>query len=121
MVSDFYVPFSVNQATILDGTGAALLQFRPTGEQWNIAIINVKASSHTLESVCTVYLGQPSTINQVDITYTGSSGDTSQTNLFLTDGQILSVQWVGGDPGATVTATITGLRTQIGGGFRGVR
>lgn len=108
----------VDDGTGLTGTG--IVRLAPTGEQWEIHNTNVLCSTRTNESLCRVYRDQIGDIYVIDGTYSGSSGDTSDTVIQLTDGQPLYYVWTGGDIGATATVRVTGFKSPPTGGFRAV-
>lgn len=103
---------------IVDASGIALIRFAPRGEDWEVTRITVKASTRVLEAKAAYYLTAVGDTYLQEETYSGSSGDTTDTTLFLTDGDPLYVRWTGADVGATATATLRGWRTQPVGGFR---
>lgn len=106
------------QVVIASNTGT--IRFGPYGEAWNIKRIAVKTTTHVLESTCQIYRGQIGDLYLSDITYTGSTGDTSYTDIDLVDGENMYAVWTGADNGATATITITGTRSEPDGGFRAV-
>lgn len=104
----------------LNGSGYGAIRIGPTGEQWFITRTMVRATTHVLEAICTIYQTNIGATFQRDITYTGSTGDTSDTEFHVTDGDALWVEWSGGDAGAVATVTISGTRSNPTGGFRAV-
>lgn len=106
------------QATVAGNT--ASIRIGPRGESWNVTLVTVKATTKVLESVCTVYLNSVGDPFIRDITYTGSTGDTSDTQYDLRDGDALYFVWTNADNGAVVTVTLRGTRTMPVGGFRAV-
>lgn len=104
----------------LDGSGYGTIRVGPTGEQWYITRTMVRASTHVREAVCTIYQTNIGANFQRDITYTGSSGDTSDTQHHITDGDALWIEWSNGDAGATATVTFSGTRSNPQGGFRAI-
>lgn len=123
MVTDALLT-AAGQVTLVDDgtglTGTGIVRLAPAGEQWEIRTTNVLCSTRVNESLCRVYRDQIGDIYVIDGTYSGSSGDTSDTVIQLTDGQPLYYVWTGGDIGATATVRVTGYRSQIGRGFRAV-
>lgn len=115
---------AVGQETLIDDgtglTGTALIRLAPAGEQWEINLSNVLCSSRVNEALCRVYRDQIGDMYVIDGTYSGSSGDTSNTVIYLTDGQPLYFVWTGGDIGATCTVRVTGWKSQDRNGFRAV-
>lgn len=104
----------------LDGTGYGVLRIGPTGEQWWITRTMVRCTTRVDEAVCTMYQTNIGANFQKDISYTGSTGDTSDTEFHITDGDALYVEWANGDIGAVATVTISGTRSNPFGGFRAV-
>ena len=114
-------PLYAVQQTTVDGSGNATLQFRPSGEEWVVTAISVNVSTQTLEAQARVYRGQIGDAYYVDGSISGSTGDTSDTQHELKDGEPLYVVWTGADIGAIVSATIRGRASQFSpGGFRAV-
>lgn len=109
---------------VLDSNGYGFVRLAPAGQKWQITRTNVMASIPgvpiILQAKAVVYLGQISPVNVTDGSYAGSSGDTSDTQIFLNDGQPIFVEWTGGDPGATATVVINGWTSVPGRGFRAV-
>jgi len=105
---------------VLNSSGYGALRVGPTGEQWWISRTMVRCSTRDNEAVCTMYQTNIGANFQRDITYTGSTGDTSDTQFHITDGDAMWLEWIGGDPGTTATATISGTRSNPYGGFRAV-
>jgi len=110
----------LNQAVqaVVDGTGTATVRFAPTGENWEVNRLTVKVSTRVLEAKAAYYLTAIGDSYLQEETYSGSSGDTTDTSLFLVDGDALYVQWTGADIGAIATATLRGWRSVPVGGFR---
>jgi hypothetical protein len=107
-------------SVVLNASGTGTLRFAPSGREWSIETISVKATTSVLEASCSVYIGAVSAVNLHSSTVTGSSGDTNQMEIpiILRDGNPIFVVWTGGDVGATATAVLTGSETGPGGGFR---
>lgn len=104
----------------LDGSGYGAIRIGPNGEEWWWNRTMVRCSTRVLEAVCTMYQTNIGAAFQRDITYTGSTGDTSDTDFHLTDGDAMWVEWMGGDSGGIATVTISGRRSTPYGGFRAV-
>lgn len=114
-------PLYAVQQTTVDGSGSATLQFRPSGEEWVITAISVNVSTQTSEAQVRVYRGQIGDAYYVDGSISGSTGDTSDTQHELKDGEPLYVVWSGADASAIVSATIRGRASKFSkGGFRAV-
>lgn len=74
--------------------------------------MSVICSSNTAEATCKTYVG-PSAAPQYfkDITVDGSTGDsTDKCNLPIPRGSYIWAVWSGGDPGATATLNVDGVR-----------
>lgn len=104
--------------TTVGADGTATLMFAPHGENWEVNRLTVKVSTRVLESKASYYLTNIGDQYLQEETYSGSSGDTTDTSLFLTDGDPLWVKWTGADIGAVATATLRGWRSAPAGGFR---
>lgn len=105
---------------VVDAQGVATIRMAPQGEDWEITRLTVKVSTKVLEAEASYYLTNISADALQEATQMGSTGDTTDTNLTLTDGDPLWVRWTGADVGAMATVTIRGWRTQPVGGFRAV-
>jgi hypothetical protein len=112
--------FSQQSQVVLDANGYGLIRLAPTGQKWEVTSTNVLCSSRVLESRCRIYLDQVGDAYAIDGTYSGSSGDTSDTVHYLTDGQPMFIEWSGGDVGATASVRIIGWASVMGMGFRAV-
>lgn len=111
--------FTTSQTVVLNGSGNGQVRFAPVGESWHVTATTVKASTSTIDAQAKIYQRQVLDSCIVDNgTYSGSSGDTSDTDIYLTDGEPMFVVWTGGDAGATATATIQGWKSMPQGGFR---
>lgn len=111
-------PFNTNQKVTLSGAGYGFIRFAPVGCSWQIRRIAVLCSTRVLEARCRTYVGQIGELYVVDGTYSGSSGDTTDTVIDLMDGTPLFVEWSGGDANTIATATISGMQSDPQGGFR---
>jgi hypothetical protein len=112
--------FSTNSNVTLDVNGYGAIRLAPAGQKWQITSTNVLCSTRVAEARCRVYIGQVSDSNVIDGTYSGSSGDTSDTVYYLNDGEAMWVEWSGGDPGAIATVKINGWTSVPNRGFRAV-
>lgn len=113
------VRFTTSASVVLAG-GTGTIRLAPAGEKWQIDRTYVKCSTRVSEAQCVTYIGQVADQYIVDGTYSGSSGDTSDTVLYLEDGQGMHLVWTGGDDGATATVTISGWKSPPLGGFRAI-
>lgn len=111
---------SVTLATVDGVTGYGVIRLSPRGEKWEISRVHVECSTRVSESECRWYLGQIRPDAIIDGTYSGSSGDTSDTTAYLEDGQAMFLEWRGGDNGATATVTVSGWKSAPEGGFRAI-
>lgn len=107
-----------NGSVTLDALGNGNVRLAPRGEKWEINRIFVACSTRNKEAQCRIYINHIAPLNSIDGTYSGSSGDTSDTQHYLEDGQALYVAWTGGDPNAVATVTVSGWRSDPEGGFR---
>ena len=96
-------------SVVLDGTGYGAVRIAPSGgKQWAIKYMSVSVSTATSEAKCTIYENQIATGKVIDVTITGSSGDTTDTAIQVFDGYALWIEWQHGDAGATATVTWSG-------------
>ncbi len=100
-----------SQSVTLDGTGYGYIRVAPAGRTWYITSMNVRVSTKVAEASVRTYTQQIGEQYQMDSTEMGSTGDTSNTQYTLTDGQPLFIEWTGGDAGATASVTISGYET----------
>jgi hypothetical protein len=106
--------------TVLGVGGTGVVSFQATDKKLEINNLSVQVSSHINEAIATVYKGQIGALYKLSSTYSGSSGDNNSDTIYLNQGEKIYVQWVGGDVGATATATISGWSSVPDGGFRAV-
>lgn len=97
-----------------DGNGTARLGPASALEVWRPINAHVSVSTAVKEATCTIYVGdnpgQPSTFR--DSTFTGSSGDTTDSikaDVVLSGFHIYAV-WTGGDAQAIAAINVTGVR-----------
>jgi hypothetical protein len=90
-----------------NGTCPGLGPIAP-GETWNVTLISVQCSTNVVESVAQVFFNGA----LIGTTLTGSTGDAdSAITQPMSTGQTMTATWTGGDPGATATMTVIGIRT----------
>lgn len=98
----------------INGNGAIILRPDNAHQRWMVKNTVVQVSTNTLEPQCFVYVGQPMSTNAVDSTYTGSN-DTSNSEYDVPYGSFITVQWIGGDPGAIASVAMSGdMFTNVG-------
>lgn len=107
-------------SVVLDASGAGSVSFQATGQSMEIRNMSVRVSTTSAESTATVYKNQIGAAYQLSATQSGSTGDNNADPIPLTDGEKIIIEWTGGDVGATATATISGVASVTGGGFRAV-
>ena len=110
----------VDGSVTLDGSGYGVVRLAPAGEKWEVRRTRTECSTATNEATVKVYRNQVAPRYVIDGTYSGSTGDTSDTVYYLEDGQAVIIEWSGGDPGATATVTLSGWRSEPSGGFRAI-
>jgi hypothetical protein len=113
-----YGPFQ--QSVTLDANGNGTVRFQAQGQKIQIISTRVTCSTNVKEATATIYKGNIGQSYEIEGSMAGSTGDTSNTNFYLNDGDSLYVVWVGGDIGATATAIISGWASVPGRGFRAV-
>lgn len=120
--------FALQQSVVLDGSGNGTIRFAPTDKKWQLTNYSVKCTllagqtRPVNEAQCNVYIGAISDLNRIDGTYSGSSGDVSNENVYLEQAQAIFFVFTGGDATTTATAKITGWQeVQTGRGFRAIR
>lgn len=111
---------TVTLATVNGVTGYGLIRFSPAGEKWEVNRIHVECTTRVNEAQARIYYGFVNPASVVDGTYSGSTGDTTDTPIYLEDGQAMFIEWQGGDNGATATVSVSGWKSAPDGGFRAV-
>lgn len=102
-------------SVILDGSGNGSVRVGPltAREVWHPSNVHVQVTTNTNEATCTVYVGdQPIQRNFRDLTFTGSSGDSSDKISADTVqcGHYVWAVWSGGDAGARAVMNVTGTK-----------
>jgi hypothetical protein len=92
----------------LDGSGNGAVQFQAVGANLRIDNISVRVSTANAQATATLFRGQIGQPFRISGTNSGSTGDNVSQPIDIRDGDSVIVQWVGGDPGATATATFSG-------------
>lgn len=102
-------PLDTSKSISLNAAGAGSAVIGPTALQqvWNVTNLSVRVSTAVKESTAEVYLG-PAGGNQLGSTNTGSSGDSTDLNITLRAGNVITVVWAGGDANATATVSLYG-------------
>ena len=109
------VPLSVYATGVLDGAGAGVLRLGPRahGVLWRPANVGIRMTGATPSGLATCYIyagDSPTDPNYVDATYDVNNDNTDRVNgVELRLGQCVFAAWTGGNPGATVTLTLTGI------------
>lgn len=96
---------------VLDASGTGTVTFGPgrPNEKWTVTRIGVQVSTNVLESQAKIYRGTVGVGSYISGTVSGSTGDNDDgLEEALWSGENLSVQWTGGDVGATATVTYWG-------------
>lgn len=108
------VPLNETTSVTLNGSGNATAQLGPTGPQetWTPSNVSVICSTNVSEAVCKAFAGpSASPAYFKDITVDGSTGDaTDKCNLPIPKGWFVWAVWTGGDPGATATLNVDGVK-----------
>lgn len=97
---------------VLNASGTGTVSFGPgrPNEKWTVSRVHVECSTHTLESQATLYRGTVGVGSAISSTISGSTGDTDpDLDETLWSGETLSIQWTGGDVGATATVAYWGV------------
>ncbi len=104
---------SKQDSAVLNSAGGATLEFGPTlhGVEWLIQTIGVTSDSLDPEPTVKVYK------NGVFVggSFAATLDADTTFNQTLLNQQRLRVVWEGGDPGKTVTVSLTGVETIQGG------
>jgi hypothetical protein len=121
-MADQRARFQTSDSVELDGNGYGYIRFTPHGESWEVDNISVSVDTTFTDATCRIYQGQIAPQFKVDETFSGSTGDSTDTVFHLTDGESLYVEWTDGDNGGppVATAVVRGWKTLPGRGFRAV-
>lgn len=96
---------------VLDSTGYGTATVAcPDGTRWTVDTTTVSTSTAVLQPQASTYFGtgvSPGAF--IEGTYSGDR-DTSDTTHRLHGGEALTVEWTGGDPGATATLRLSGMQ-----------
>lgn len=103
--------FRYSASATVDGSGSASIRIAPSAKNWVIEYLTVRCSSKVLESLVSLYENQIGADYLIDTSFSGSSGDTTDTRIVVPDGYCIWIVWTGADIGGTVTATFTGDET----------
>lgn len=108
------VPLSTWANVTLDGSGNGTAKVGPTSlrEVWTVGAASIRVATATDEAQCSIYAGpDTSAPNFVDLSFTGSSGD-STTNFAapVIAGSYVFAVWEGGDAGQVATLVVTGTK-----------
>lgn len=104
-------PLIAGNSVTLNGSGNGTVSIGPTNafQTWKPSNAACSVSSNSNEPVFVLYNG-PSTdpATRIGGSYTGSNDNTDLSDIVLYPGTVLTGQWIGGDPGATATLSLTG-------------
>lgn len=105
-------PFSESCPVILDGAGHGVARLSPRPHSvWFVRSVNVYCATplgdSSLIPTATLYIGDAAPSNRLDATSNGAN-DTTDIAFTLQQGQQVTVEWAGGDPGATAIMTVYG-------------
>lgn len=114
-----------SRSVVLDSNGYGTIRYGPDRPNVNYLITSISVNvartdgnPQVLEAGARVYHGNPSPATFISGTFTGSSGDTDDgRNETLWPGEYLTVEWTGGDAGATAYASFSGQSGDITSGF----
>ena len=107
-VSDRFGP--IYASVVLDGSGNGQVAFQAQGSNIRITNLFVKVSTAVNQANCSMYKGQVADANLISYTNSGSTGAAAHGAIDLFDGENCIVRWIGGDAGATATATFVGTK-----------
>lgn len=114
-VSQTFSAFPVS--VVLNGAGYGTVSFQAVGANVRISNGFARVNTSTLQAVVTVYKNFVSTGSALWNSQSGSTGAPFTGPVDLFDGERLIVEWSGGDPGATATATFTGKQIPFDSSF----
>lgn len=109
------VPLNAVAQVTLDGSGNGTASVGPTaqGETWQAGFtVSVHASTNASEAQARLYCGGgTSPAYFIGATTWGSTGDSNTDAPTMHTGQLVTVVWTGGDPGAIAYLSVNGTRT----------
>lgn len=103
-------------STQLDSSGNGTVSLGPLSarEIWYPQSVYVSVNTQGAEAVCKIYVGDGTEQrNYRDATFTGSTGDSSArvSNDTVRCGHRIYAVWSKGDPGATASLSVNGMKT----------
>lgn len=104
-------PLRLARTVTLDGAGNGAVQLGPvpTFHAWQIQQATVQATGGTGTNQATAYVWRGDAGGYLEAsTYAGNLDNAAGSAITLQAGEFLTVQWVGGRPGATATARLSG-------------
>lgn len=109
------VPLNESAVVTLNGSGAGTAKVGPLSarEVWSPGNVSVSCSSTSSEAQCSIYVGDAAIgKNFVDLTVSGSSGDSTDrvSATRVKTGQYVWAVWSGGTAGAVATLNVTGTK-----------
>lgn len=109
-------PINAGVSTVLDGTGGGIVTFGPQtpGVSYTITSVATITSSTVNTPTFLLYQGPVGQQNFIGGTYDGNT-DSSDVNVQLFNGQVMTGVWTGGDAGAQATMSVFGNKTSPGG------
>jgi hypothetical protein len=101
-----------NANVTLDQYGNGTVQAGPQipGVTWTVTLAACTTASVVNTPVFNLYLGDPIPQNNLGGTYSGNNDEYTPLSAVLPNGQYMTGQWTGGDPGALATMTLTGTQ-----------
>lgn len=102
----------IQRQTVLDASGAGLVDFVPPGVEW--------ATQITAVLVTTAVPNPPvsTSLAYINGTYVEGSengnNDSSDSRFVLNPGDDYQIRWSGGPPGAIASATLTAIQYPVG-------
>lgn len=99
--------FRDTYTTVLDASGNGTINFRPSVGSWMVNQVAASVSSNNNEPEFSAF------VNGMFVggSYSGSKTNDTTFNQEVNAQEVLSAVWLGGDPGATATLTLSGVKT----------
>lgn len=100
--------FRVSQKVTLDATGSGTATVSPP-VSWDVQLVSVLVTTSASDPTFALYVDSATPAGFVAGTHDGAQ-DAIHASLSVQPGQQLIGTWTSGDPGATATMTVRGVR-----------
>lgn len=106
------IPVEITLQGVLSAAGTVTLTTPPVppwkAQRFTRCAVFCTSVNRTRASI---YRNGATPANLIDSADVSGNNDTTDTQWELRQGEYLTLQWTGGDPGSTATATLSGVQT----------